>query len=55
VRAGRGGRTAASGLRTLPPGALALRNPAAVPVTVSPALARLREDLQDRLRRRGAG
>jgi hypothetical protein len=31
-----------------------LRNPAAVPVTVSPALARLRDDLQDRLRRHGA-
>ena len=45
----------ASGLRALPPGALALRNPAAVPVTVSPALARLRDDLQDRLRRGGAG
>ena len=45
----------ASGLRALPPGALALHNPAAVPVTVSPALARLRDDLQDRLRRGGTG
>ena len=45
----------ASGLRALPPGALALHNPAAVSVTVSPALARLRDDLQDRLRRDSTG
>jgi len=47
-------RRCASGLRQLPPGALALRDPRPVPVTVSDGLVRLREGVRADLLRRGA-